>query len=223
MRYKIFILFIIFALFANSSIAQSESGTKDVSFKYRGFSGGMMIHTGYLRSKHFSLYNTDGTTLETVSIKGMPFGIGGALRFDFGTEKNRLRVGSEGYTSSIKYYSTNSYEKIGWGGILIDYQYNGNKYVFPFVGATLGGGNVKNHTYLENTDEDFIIEDSSSFRNYSFFCITPFVGMEIAVSKKMRLILKGDFLINVSNRQNDFAQGARIYVGMVFNHSQSNN
>lgn len=215
-RLSISLMLIVIALCVT---AQNNSGTNKSLFKYRGFSGGMMLHTGYLRSDCFSLYDFAHANLGELQIEGMPFGLGGALRFNFGTEYHQLRVGGEGYTSTIKYSPNDSYEKIGWGGLLLDYYYHGSSRVRPFVGATFGGGGVKNHTYLEEVNSDYEIEAHSSFRKYSFFCMSPFVGIEIAVSKKMLLVLKADYLMNVSNRQSDFADGLRLYVGVIFNHS----
>lgn len=210
----------LFPLQIHAQIADTETASDPGLFKFRGYTGGMMIHSGYLRSNTFSLYDTDGNSLGNMQIKGMPFGIGGVIRFHFGTEKNQIRVGTEGYTSTIRYSPANSYEKIGWGGILVDYRYKGKSCLSPFVGTTIGGGGVKNHTYLEEIENDYVIEEYASFRKYSFFCVTPFIGMEIAVSKKMLLAVKADYLVNVSNRQDDFAEGVRFYVGMVFYRAQ---
>jgi hypothetical protein len=131
-------------------------------FGFCGYTGGMMVHSGYLCSNVFSIYNKNGILLGEQQIKNAPFGIGGIIRFHFGTEKNQLRIGVEGYTSTVKYYPVNSYEKMGWGGILLDYKHNGKNCVNPFVGATLGGGGLKNHTYLEVTGNDYIIEEYAS-------------------------------------------------------------
>lgn len=55
----------------------------------RGFDGGMMIHTGYLQGN-----------LEPIGydVKGMPIGVGGAIRLHLG---KHFRIGGEGYISTL--------------------------------------------------------------------------------------------------------------------------
>ena len=94
---------------------------------YRGFDGGMMLHTGYLY----------GSLAEgAYSVKGAPFGVGGAIRVHLGAH---FRLGGEGYVSSLKINGNDSYLKYGWGGLLAD-AYTVWERFQPYVGVTLGGG-----------------------------------------------------------------------------------
>lgn len=204
MKTKLSVLFVI--LFT-TSIAFSQSW-----LKYTGFSGGMMIHGGYLHSGTFELTDANNHSISQNKIEGIPFGIGGAARLHFG---KHLRVGGEGYVSDIKYNSNGSYFSTSWGGLLIDYIWQFKRFA-PFAGLLVGGGNSKNLTLNENYGNDFIIESNASFREYSFLAIAPFVGVEYAVNSKIRLTLKADYLINLNNPQNDFATGPRIFLGFMF-------
>lgn len=182
---------------------------------YSGFSGGMMLHTGYVQSREFTLNNPDGTTRETMQLKGAPFGLGGALRVHFG---QHLRVGTEGYVSTLMYGKNKSYTSVGWGGLLVDCAWNLKSWT-PFIGGTIGGGSVKNLTLLEPTAGDFTLENNSaSYRKYGFMALSPFVGVEYAMTQKVHLILKLDYLLNLTNWQDDFTTGPRFYVGFMFCH-----
>ena len=86
------------------SVAATGQGKK----LFRGFDGGMMVHTGYLSGK------LDAIGYEA---KGAPKGIGGVIRFHLG---EHFRVGSEGYVSTLGQLGNGSYLKYGWGGLLAD-------------------------------------------------------------------------------------------------------
>jgi hypothetical protein len=44
----------------------------------------------------------------------------------------------------------------------------------------------------------------------------PFAGFEYALSKKIHLMCKADYIFNVSNPQADFLTGTRFYFGFAF-------
>lgn len=199
------ILFIAIAF--TSFFAWSQSW-----LNYSGFSGGMMIHSGYLQSERFELTDANNHPISQNKIEGTPFGIGGAARLHFG---KHLRVGGEGYVSDIRYNSNGSYASTSWGGLLVDCIWQIKRFA-PFAGLLVGGGNTKNLTLSEKYADDYMIENNTSFREYSFLAIAPFVGVEYAVNSKIRLTLKADYLINLNNPQNDFAHGPRIFLGFMF-------
>ena len=180
--------------------------------KYSGFSGGMMIHSGYLQSNNFEITNINNESISKNKIKGFPFGIGGAARLHFG---KHIRVGGEGYVSDIKYNSNGSYFSTSWGGLLVDCIWQFKRFA-PFAGLLVGGGNSKNLTLNKDYGNDFVIENNASFREYSFLAIAPFIGVEYAINSKIRLTLKADYLVNINNPQNDFATGPRIFLGFMF-------
>ena len=190
--------------------------TPERKFAYKGFSGGMMLHTGYVSSGEFTITGQNFPA-RTIQVEGMPTGIGGAMRFHFG---NHLRVGTEGYVSNLTYGEyENSRISVGWGGILADLFFEGEKFS-PYFGVTVGGGRVRNTTIFSPTPEDFIMDEKVSYRSYSIFSVAPFVGVEYKLTPKMRLALKLDYLINASDYRPDFVRGPRIYIGFIFDRSK---
>jgi opacity protein-like surface antigen len=175
---------------------------------YRGFSGGMMLHAGWV--------DRGSLTIGGVSqrLSGLPVGIGGALRLRFG---NHLRVGTEGYTSSLGYGDWGSSLSIGWGGLLVDWCWKLGPFA-PYVGATVGGGSVE-HTTLTTTPElDTTPEEGLSYRKYGVGVVAPFVGADYPLSERMSLSFKVDWLLPMGRNEFDFPSGARCYIGFMFNH-----
>lgn len=195
----------------NAVFAQEQASKKKMAFA--GYSGGMLFHTGYLKGGSFDLYNPQGDFLQSFTIEGMPIGLGGALRFQFG---KHLRIGGEGYASSIRYNNNESYMRIGRGGILADCVWQTGRWM-PYAGAAIGGGSVKNLTLLEETKEDFVTEQYTSYRRFSIFTITPFAGVEFALTPKINLVFMADYQFELSKNAPDFASGARFYIGIMFN------
>ena len=174
---------------------------------FQGYSGGMMLHTGYVSGGKINI-----NYQEKVQLQGMPFGIGGVLRFHFG---KHLRIGGEGYNSTLHYGKNKSYATLSCGGLLIDYQLEINKFTL-FFGGTIGGGSVKNISVVSNQST----EKNAVYRNYSLMLANPFLGMEYAVAQRIRLIAKVDYLFNISKKQPDFSTGVRLYAGIVFFHAR---
>lgn len=181
-------------------------------FQYSGFSGGMMVHSGYLQSQKFNITNHSGHSLQTLQAKGVPFGIGGAAKVHLG---KYLRVGGEGYVSNLNYGEYNSIFSLSYGGVLVDCIWQ-NKRFSPYVGVLFGGGSTQNTTLFASTPDDFIAEENVSYRKNSFLVLTPFVGVEYALNDKIRLTLKADYLVNLNSAPNDFASGVRIFIGFMF-------
>ena len=203
-KFLITLLFSSCCLFANG---QEKKG----KFVYSGFSGGMMVHLGYVQSGTFSFTNSVSQFSETMQLQGLTFGIGGQARVHFG---KYLRVGTEGYSSKHK-YKNGSYVSIGWGGVLADCAWKTDKFTL-FAGSTIGGGSQQNLTIFTEQKNDFIVDEMVSYRKYGFMCIVPFVGLEFAISNSIHLIFKTDYMINVSNLQDDFVTGPRFYIGFIF-------
>ncbi len=215
------ILFIISVLFVFdvNAFAEENKDTIIVNNKkklaFNGYSGGMMFNIGHVQSQKYSLYNPNATHAQNLQLRGFTTGLGGALRLNFG---KHLRVGGEGYVSNLHYGENDSYSKIGWGGLLVDYVLEFEKWTF-FAGTLVGGGTYRNLTLLSETPIDYRIEENStSFRKYSFLALDPFVGIEYALTDRVHLISKFDYMINISNRQSDFAEGTRFFIGFMFCH-----
>lgn len=184
---------------------------------FRGCCGGMMIHSGYVQSKSFGYITPEGIPTAPGKISGAPFGIGGAAKVILG---EHLRVGGEGYVSTLNYGEHKSYSSTGWGGLLADFFWSRGRWSW-FAGATIGGGGVKNVTLFEDIPLDLEIEKNTvSYRRYGFMGIAPYIGAEYALTKKIHLIFKADWLMNVSNPQPDFLSGPRFYIGFNFCHNK---
>lgn len=181
-------------------------------FQYSGFSGGMMVHSGYLQSQKFNITTNNEQSPQNLQAKGVPFGIGGAAKVHLG---KYLRVGGEGYVSNLNYGEYNSIFNLSYGGVLVDCIWQ-NKRFSPYVGVLFGGGSTQNTTLFASTPDDFIAEENVSYRKNSFLALTPFVGVEYALNDKIRLTLKADYLVNLNSAPNDFASGVRIFVGFMF-------
>lgn len=194
------------------SVLAGNSSRKPLA--YRGFSGGMMLHAGWLWGGRTTLQTPQGDALHSLDMSGITTGIGGGLRFHFG---NHLRVGTEGYGTYLKYGEHSSKFGIGWGGLCVDYQFHAGKFS-PYLGVTVGGGSATNLTFPEHLVNDFITEQHVSYRKYSFAAVAPFIGVEYELNQRMRLVVKADWLMNVSNPQPDFPKGPRIYIGFSFYH-----
>lgn len=181
-------------------------------FQYSGFSGGMMVHSGYLQSQKFNITTNNGQNPQNLQAKGVPFGIGGAAKVHLG---KYLRVGGEGYVSNLNYGEYNSIFNLSYGGVLVDCIWQ-NKRFSPYVGVLFGGGSTQNTTLFASTPDDFIAEENVSYRKNSFLALTPFVGVEYALNDKIRLTLKADYLVNLNSAPNDFASGVRVFIGFMF-------
>ena len=182
---------------------------------FSGYSGGMMVHSGYVSAGNVTFTPPNGGVPVTAKISGLPLGIGGALKIHFG---KHLRIGTEGYSSNLRYGKNGSYEHTGWGGLLVDGVLPLGRW-FPFAGITLGGGGVKNVTVLQDTTGDFALDDgTTSYRKYTFMALAPFVGVEYALTDRIHLVLKADWLLDATSRQSDFVRGPRVYFGFMFCH-----
>jgi hypothetical protein len=178
---------------------------------FQGYSGGMMIHAGYLWAKGISVPNAH----EQIKMDGMTWGIGGLMRLHFG---KHFRVGGEGYNSSLHYGKNKSYATLSWGGLLLDCKWKINKFTL-FLGGTVGGGSVKNIRILDAVSPNST-EKNAIYRKYTVMIADPFLGMEYAISQRLYFITKADYIFNITEKQPDFAKGIRIYAGFVFFHTR---
>ncbi len=206
---KFFIFFIMFSLFSNSLSAQS--------FGYKGYSGGMMVHSGFLKSQSFSIISTDGSLENSYQQNGMPRGIGGLIKVHFGTDKNQLRVGTGGYSSSLKYSPNPSHSSVSFAFGQLEYAYIFNK-INPIVGADFGGGSVKNFIMPDVVADDFVEDDNMAYRKYKYIAIVPYIGAEFKITSSLYLLCKADYNIPLMQREADYPSGSRVYVGFLFVH-----
>ena len=193
--------------------------TKRRSMAYSGYQGGMMFNVGYVESRDFQFQNNSGLPLGELSrLSGASMGLGGALRVGFG---KYLRVGIEGYVSTLKYQPQGSSAKIGWGGLLLDSHWHIKKFTI-FTGGVIGGGSYTHITMIDkmganSVENDYIVENQYvSYRHYPFLAIVPFVGMEYSLTKRISMVAKIDYMLNVTNWADDYAAGPRFFIGFMF-------
>ena len=103
------IAILLSSLFISAFSAAAGNGEKKV---IKGFSGGMMVHTGYLSGGDNPYnYNPSGAT----------FGIGGVAKLHL---TDHFRAGFEGYFSSMGLsgeVASGSFNKLFWTGALADW------------------------------------------------------------------------------------------------------
>lgn len=210
---SLFILFVTL-LYSVAAFASTDSvTTRRHPMAYSGFQGGMMVNVGYGFSGRYALYDADGQMLEQLSPAGVPVGMGGALRVNFG---KHLRVGGAGYVSTMNYGGNGSYSRIGWGGVLADSKWDIDRWTL-FVGGMFGGGTAR-HLNIINDEHDEFQVARSSFREYPFLAFDPFFGAEYAMTHKIHLVFQVDYIVNITARRDDFVQGPRFFLGFMFCH-----
>jgi hypothetical protein len=165
----------------------------------------MLLHTGYLKNVQ-----------KDSPIKGACFGVGGKLSF---TLSDHFRLGAEGYTSTYSYDEQPGYFKLGWGGILSEYQIFKKSSLSPVLGLTVGGGRIHDLYFRDypTTTGDYSVDYQSSA---SLF-FSPSVSLEYLLKSKLTLVLQVVFvspLVLSSTKANiEYAYGPRVYLGMLFN------
>lgn len=174
----------------------------------KGFSGGMMVHAGYLEGCDNPFgYNAKGTT----------FGIGGVAKLHL---TKHFRAGFEGYFSNMglsKGLSDGSFNKLFWTGALCDWYWRLGRF-YPYVGCTLGGGMETMFYMFEGDKNDWEIESKAVFHKQPFYAVDPFVGVEYKVGEALRLTLKADWLLAINSDGLNRPMGPRLYFGFIFAH-----
>jgi len=177
------------------------SYTVNAQEKQHLFSGGMFLHAGYISNSRL-IYPSEG----------LCNGIGGKLVFHLGSH---FRLGTEGYATNMPYRSNDGIYKMGWGGIVGEYQYTIGR-IIPVVGLTLGGGEVKDLYFINGSIEDNI-PDEAMYKVYSVFLAAPAISLEYVLRDNLKLVCKADYIINmVGDVRNDYAGGPRLYFGVLF-------
>ena len=198
--------------------ADSVAMKKRRPMAYNGYQGGMMYNIGYVQSREFQFHDNNGLPLgQSNQLRGASMGLGGALRVGFG---KYLRVGIEGYVSTLKYQPQGSSAKIGWGGLLLDSHWHLKKFTI-FTGGVIGGGSYTHIAMIDKgkniPENDYVVENQYvSYRHYPFLAIVPFVGMEYSLTKRINVVAKIDYMLNATNWADDYVAGPRFFVGFMF-------
>ncbi|MFA9392833.1 MAG: hypothetical protein ACERKD_23700 [Prolixibacteraceae bacterium] len=165
------------------------------------FRGGMLLHTGFVKNQQ-----------EFPAIDGLVSGIGGKITFRTGPH---IRIGTEGYVSNFGYKGNDGQFKLGWGGLLTEYQFNDNRLV-PVVGVTFGGGKVHD-LYLLSGDFQDNTKDEAIYKVYSSFIVTPHFSLEMRMSDHINLVGKVDYVFYPGIDYSSYvAKGPRVYFGVLF-------
>lgn len=171
---------------------------------YRGFDGGMLVHTGYLSGNISTLsYNA----------KGAPIGIGGVARVHLGSH---WRIGAEGYVSKLSQLHNGSYIRYGWGGILADFYYVFGRWM-PYLGFTVGGGKLTHLLMFEPSSEEWGQVRNSVYHSSTFLALDPYLGCDYTLSNTFHLTLRVDCLNGIGQNL-QMPKGPRFYIGFLFYH-----
>ena len=174
----------------------------------KGFSGGMMVHSGY---------QYGGDNPYDYDPKGATFGIGGVARLHL---SDHFRAGFEGYFSTLglkKDLVKGSHNKLFWTGVLADWFWQKGKFT-PYIGATLGGGMETSYYLFEGDKHDWELPQKSVLHKQPIFVIDPYLGVEYAIGEALRLTLKADWLLAVNSDGLNRPMGPRVYFGFIFAH-----
>jgi hypothetical protein len=199
--HRLLFTLILSAVFVTGTYADEKKAIK-------GFSGGMMVHSGYQYGGD-NPYNLD--------ISSPTFGIGGCAKLHL---SNHFRAGFEGYFSTAPINSvvqSGSHNKMFWTGVLADWYWQKGK-VIPYVGATIGGGMETSFYMFEGNKHDWELPQKSVLHKQPFFAVDPYVGVEYAVGEALRLTLKADWLLAINSDGLNRPMGPRIYFGFIFAH-----
>ena len=180
---------------------------KDKKF-IKGFSGGMMVHSGY---------QYGGDNPFGLDISSPTFGIGGCAKLNF---TDHFRAGFEGYFSTApikKGAESGSHNKLFWTGLLADWFWQHGKFT-PYIGTTLGGGMETSFFMFAGDKHDWKPEGMIVLHKQPFLAIDPYVGVEYAVGKALRLTLKADWMLAINSDGLNKPMGPRVYFGFIFAH-----
>ena len=174
----------------------------------KGFSGGMMVHSGY---------QYGGDNPFGLDISSPTFGIGGCAKLNF---TDHFRAGFEGYFSTApikKGVESGSHNKLFWTGLLADWFWQCGKFT-PYIGTTLGGGMETSFFMFNGDKHDWDPEGMTVLHKQPFLAIDPYVGVEYAVGKALRLTLKADWMLAINSDGLNKPMGPRVYFGFIFAH-----
>ena len=204
---------------------------------FSGFSGGMMLHIGYMFSddprKIFSNAGLGSPDyIKNLPKDGVGLGLGGTLRVHL---INHLHVGAEGGMTIMPLGGTGNV-RMGYGGAMCDFYTQWGK-VRPLAGLSVGGGAMKRLfipqyepiAYAEEgaTDSTYY---NASYVKTPFFYLDPYVGLEIDIATNMALLIRIDYMLpfgRTGSNLTDLKEGVkwsnfmtpsgpRLYVGIMF-------
>ena len=188
---------------------------------FTGFSGGMMLHGGYLFAQTPELLFGQSslgsvTKVDELRKGSFCYGLGGTLRVHL---IDHIHLGAEGFVSNLPLSKTGSNVRTGWGGAMCDYYTQWGK-VRPLIGMTIGGGVMKRLFVMD--DNTTIIDGNNtlnaSFNKTPFFFLDPYTGLEIDLNSHMAMIIRVDYMLPFGKTETTLMNpsGPRLYVGIMF-------
>ena len=222
MRDKLLLILLVVAAATYAQTSLPNDSITIVTEKtpvFQGYSGGMMLHAGYLFGKNPSAILPSG---ESISPQGMTMGIGGSLRINLW---KHLRVGCEGYVSTMNSGATDmrnvlqsgSYVRVGSGGLLADACWRMEK-IWPYIGAAVGAGAMRTLSVVNGTEDDWQPEDFAMLTKQSFGYVDPYMGMDWCMTKRVHLTLRMDWMLAFADNQLILPTGPRFFFGFMFCH-----
>ena len=214
---------------------KAEKESKGGSHVFTGFSGGMLIHGGYLFSDSPEKVFSNTGLGSPDYVKGLPkagfcYGLGGSLRAHL---VNHVHLGAEGFVSTMPIMRTGSNIRTGWGGVMCDGYLNIGKFR-PLLGLTIGGGSMR-RLFVPDQDKNvyYTTADSThynaSFTKTPFFFIDPYIGFEVDLNAHMALLIRIDYMLPFGTTKSNLTgenagtwssfmtpTGPRLYVGIMF-------
>lgn len=238
------LLIIALALLPLGLTAQEQGGADSPATEksghsraiYTGFSGGMMLHGGYMFTDSPEKVFSNSGLGSPDYVKGLPksgfcYGLGGALRVHL---IDHIHLGAEGFVSTMPLMNTGSNVRTSWGGVFCDYYGHWGK-ARPMIGLTIGGGTMKR---LFVPDKDYVpVGETGDTTNYNasyiktpVFLLDPYIGMEFGLGKHMALLIRIDYVLPFQMPNNGISKlgdnlkwssfitpsGPRLYVGVMF-------
>lgn len=211
MRIKILYIFLFCAAFtyaANDSIAI-----------FQGCGGGMMVHAGYLFGENAGAVLPSSAS---ISPQGLTYGLGGSMRVHL---KKHLRIGCEGFSSTMKSGITDkntilqsgSYIRTGWGGVIADACWRGDKW-WPYVGGSIGGGAMRSLHIVEGDENDWAPEQLAVFHKQGFGYVNPYIGTDYCITRRIHATFRLDWMLAFAKEQLILPTGPRLYIGLMFCH-----
>ena len=188
-----------------------------------GWSGGMMLHIGYLFAPDAAALFGNRTvgSVPDLPRNGVTFGIGGALKVHL---KDCIHIGSEGFVSTMPLMGNDSQVRTGWGGILLDYYWTRDRFR-PFAGFTIGGGSMRRllTDYAAETDGQ-AYPHNAYFRKTGFLFVGPYIGFEYALTPRVAVVCRVDYVVPFGRHMEQeitymSPSGPRLYVGFMFGHA----
>lgn len=210
-----------------------EKTRKSASEVFTGFSGGMMLHIGYMFSDDPRKIFSNAGLGSADYVRGLPkdgvgLGLGGTLRVHL---LNHIHLGAEGGMTLIPFHG-NGNIRVGYGGAVCDFYTTWGK-VRPLIGLSVGGGAMK-RLYLPQEPQTYVPEGTSDTTIYNasyvktpFFYMDPYIGLEVDLNRNMALLFRIDYMLPFGRTGSGLASdvkwsnfmtpsGPRFYIGIMF-------